>query len=158
MAADNLREDDEDTAELLDSISYQRADAYIYGALLVGFLSFFLDFVTVSAPVIGDVAVAGTNYDVYYAGVIFVLVGAGAVAVGRYGIAIASGIGLALAGAFTFVTMQSRIENLQAELAGNIFADAVSASVGIGVYVLTVSGIAVVVLSAREVDMSELNV
>ena len=156
MAVDERQEDD--TIDVLDSINHQQADLYIYGALVAGFLSFFLDFVVVSAPVVGDIAVAGTNFDVYYLGIICVLVGAGAVAIGRYAIAVASGIGLALSGVFTFVTMQSRIERMQAELAGNIFADAVSASVGIGVYALVVAGIAVVVLSAREVDMDELNI
>jgi hypothetical protein len=160
MATDTDTNDltNEETIDVLNEVNTDRPALALYGAFLVGFLGFFLDFVTVSAPIIGTISVAGTNYDVFYLGLVCVLVGAGGTALERYGVVIAASIGLVCSGLYMFVLVQSALERVQSEMAGNVFSGTVSASVGIGVWVVVLAGIAAGVLAAKRFDSDDLSI
>jgi fatty acid desaturase len=151
---DNLDDDNEyETVEVLDLINHQQFDLYIYGSLLAAFLSFYLDFFRASAPFVGAISIDGTRTDAYVQVLVLVIVAAGAVAISRYIITVIVSILIAGIGVWYFFTLQSRIARFNAELQGNMFGEAASASVGLGIYILIAAGIVATVLAAKRVDI-----
>jgi uncharacterized membrane protein len=155
---DDLNDDTEhETVELLDPNNLDSENIPLYGAFLAGFLSFYLDFVTVNT-VIGSASAAGTNYDVFYVGIGCVLIGVTGIAVGRHLLTLTGSVGLILTGVASFIEVQSRINEAQAEVAGTILSNAVSASVGIGIYVLIGTGALATIFTVGQFDLDWLSV
>lgn len=115
-----------------------------FGPFVLLGIGLFLPWISVSAPIVGTRSLNGIDIKI---GLLLLLLGVVILLVSRFKdeydrrVRLYGGIAITGLGGLSYLYVQDQIDAMYADLAGNPFASAVSADVGIGLYLATLSGV-----------------